>query len=114
VIGALVEMLGAGAAHPSDYVDFNWHDESWSRGAPVGLMGPGTLACVGDALRAPVGRIHWAGTETARDWIGYMEGGIEAGQRAAGEVLAAIGAGARRGADREQEPAVPAAPERAS
>ena len=53
-------------------------------------MGPETLTVVGDALRRPVGRIHWAGTETAREWIGYMDGGIEAGQRAAGEVLAAI------------------------
>jgi monoamine oxidase len=108
VIGALVEMLGAGAAQPSHYADFNWHDEPWSRGAPVALMGPGTLSSVGDALRSPVGRIHWAGTETARDWIGYMEGGIEAGQRAAGEVLTAIAGESRRPADREPETAVPA------
>lgn len=90
VLGALVEMLGVEAASPSDYLDVNWHDEPWSRGGPVGVMGPGTLACVGEALREPVGRIHWAGTETAREWTGYMEGGIEAGERAAGEVLARL------------------------
>ena len=83
-------MLGPEAGQPAEYRDFNWHDEPWSRGGPVGLMGPETLTVVGDALRRPVGRIHWAGTETAREWIGYMDGGIEAGQRAAGEVLAAI------------------------
>jgi monoamine oxidase len=93
VIGALVEMLGSEAADPVAYRDFNWHDEPWSRGGPVGLMGPETLTSVGDALRQPVGRIHWAGTETAREWIGYMEGGIEAGQRVAREVLAAIRSG---------------------
>jgi monoamine oxidase len=103
VIAALVEMLGPAAARPADYLDFNWHDEPWSRGGPVGLMGPSTFVPLEDALREPVGRIHWAGTETAREWTGYMEGGIEAGERAASEVLAAIAA-AKRGVDREEEP----------
>ena len=44
----------------------------------------------GDELRRPVGRIHWAGTETATAWAGYMDGAIESGQRAAAEVLAAL------------------------
>jgi monoamine oxidase len=91
ILRALVAMLGPEAGKPVEYRDFNWHDEQWSRGGPVGLMGPETLTAVGDALRAPTGRIHWAGTETAREWIGYMDGGIEAGRRAANEVLAAIG-----------------------
>jgi monoamine oxidase len=90
VIAALVAMLGTEASKPKEYRDFNWHDEPWSRGGPVGLMGPETLTTVGDALRRPFGRIHWAGTETAREWIGYMEGGIEAGQRVAAELLSAI------------------------
>jgi len=38
------------------------------------------------ALREPVGRIHWAGTETATEWIGYMEGALSSGLRAANEV----------------------------
>jgi monoamine oxidase len=92
VLRALVAMLGPDAGKPTTYRDFNWHDEPWSRGGPVGLMGPETHTVVGDALREPVGRIHWAGTETAREWIGYMDGGIEAGQRAAKEVLGEIGA----------------------
>jgi monoamine oxidase len=115
VISALVEMLGVEAARPADYLDFNWHDEPWSRGGPVGLMGPGTLAALGDALREPVGRIHWAGTETAREWIGYMEGGIEAGERASGEVLARLEhREPSMSVDREQEPAVDFAPQRGS
>jgi len=28
----------------------------------------------GEALRTPIGSIHWAGTETATEWIGYMNG----------------------------------------
>ena len=32
-------------------------------------------------------RVHWAGTETATEWRGYMNGAVQAGQRAASEVL---------------------------
>ncbi|MGN6516872.1 MAG: FAD-dependent oxidoreductase, partial [Rhizomicrobium sp.] len=34
------------------------------------------------------GRIHWAGTETAAEWAGYIEGGLRSGIRAAREVAA--------------------------
>ena len=37
-------------------------------------------------LRQPFGRLHFAGTETATHWAGYMDGAIQAGERAAGEV----------------------------
>jgi Flavin containing amine oxidoreductase len=35
-------------------------------------------------------RIHWAGTETATFWNGYMDGAVRSGERAAKEVLAAL------------------------
>lgn len=35
-------------------------------------------------------RIHWAGTETATQWCGYMSGAVQAGHRAAVEVLAEL------------------------
>lgn len=37
-------------------------------------------------IRQPVGRIYFAGTETATQWSGYMEGAVQAGERAAREV----------------------------
>ena len=37
-------------------------------------------------IRKPVGRIHFAGTECATMWVGYMDGAIQAGERAAREV----------------------------
>lgn len=37
-----------------------------------------------------IDRIHWAGTETATQWCGYMSGAVQAGQRAAVEVLAEL------------------------
>ena len=50
----------------------------------------GTLLVYGSRMREPVGRIHWAGTETANYWNGYMEGAVRSGERAAAEVLAEI------------------------
>jgi monoamine oxidase len=41
----------------------------------------------GRTLSQPVGRIHWAGTETATRWMGYMDGAIQSGKRAAAEVM---------------------------
>jgi monoamine oxidase len=37
-----------------------------------------------------VGRIHWAGAETATVWNGYMDGAVSSGERAAAEVLARV------------------------
>ena len=37
-------------------------------------------------IRKPVGNIFFAGTETATQWSGYMEGAVQAGERAAREV----------------------------
>ena len=44
----------------------------------------------GKAIREPVGRIHWAGTETSTYWNGYMDGAVRSGERAAAEVLAEL------------------------
>jgi monoamine oxidase len=75
---------------PSDYFEMDWTTEEWSRGGPTAIAGPGTLTAFGPALRAPVGRIHWAGTETSDYWAGYMDGAVRSGERAAAEVSAAL------------------------
>jgi monoamine oxidase len=48
---------------------------------------PGVLLDYGTAIREPVGRIHWAGTETSTYWNGYMDGAVRSGERASAEVL---------------------------
>ena len=53
---------------------------------PGGIPATGALVAYGDRLRAPVGRIHWAGTETSNYWNGYMDGAVRSGERAAKEV----------------------------
>lgn len=96
VIGELARLFGPEARACEEHIEKDWGEEVWSRGCFAGLMGPGTWLSLGGALRAPVGRIHWAGTETALRWNGYMEGAVESGERAAGEVLAALGEGGGR------------------
>ena len=87
ILAALVRAFGREAAQPTAYLEQDWSTEAWSRGCPVGYVQPGTLSTFAPALRAACGRIHWAGTETATVWTGYMEGALESGDRAAREVL---------------------------
>jgi monoamine oxidase len=95
VLWELVRFFGPEAARPVAFAEKNWNLDPWSRGCYVGLAGPGTLTACGEALREPCGRIHWAGTETATDWMGYMDGAIQSGHRAADEVHARLQAAAR-------------------
>lgn len=64
----------------------DWTIDPWVQGCPTGIMPPGVLGTFGPALRAPVGPLHWAGTETAREWTGYMEGAAEAAERVVEEI----------------------------
>ena len=59
--------------------------------APVAVLPPGVLLDYGPAIRRPVGRIHWAGTETATYWNGYMDGAVRSGRRVTTQALAALG-----------------------
>jgi monoamine oxidase len=87
VLRQFAAYWGAEANNPREYLETNWPGETWSRGGPVGIAGPGVLLAHGPALRRPVGRIHWAGTETSAYWNGYMDGAVRSGERAAREVL---------------------------
>jgi len=90
VVGSLVRFFGERAGSPEAYHEFDWSAEEWTRGCYGGHFPPGVWTQYGPALRQPVGRIHWAGTETSTVWNGYMEGAVRSGERAAGEVLAAL------------------------
>ena len=90
VLADFTEAYGARAANPNDYFEQDWTSERWSRGGPVSVLGTGTLSDFGPALIRPFGRVHWAGTETATYWNGYMDGAVRSGERAATEVDAAL------------------------
>jgi monoamine oxidase len=86
VVSELVRLFGAQAGSPIDYVDYDWGRDPWAGGGYACYMPPGVLTSFGRTIREPVGSIHWAGTETARNSMGYFEGAIESGIRAAHEV----------------------------
>jgi monoamine oxidase len=90
VLAQFASFYGSRAKRPRDFIETSWSGEQWTRGCPVGIPGLGTLLAYGPRLRQPVQRIHWAGTETATYWNGYMDGAVSSGQRAAVEVLATL------------------------
>ena len=92
VVQEVVRQFGDEGAHPIDYAERDWTAERFSEGCYGGFMGPGTLTRYGRMLREPVGRIHWAGTETSEIWAGYVDGAVRSGDRAAEEVLARFSA----------------------
>jgi monoamine oxidase len=83
----LVRHFGHKAARPEFYVDGEWSDRQWTRGCYNANHGPHVWTKYGPALTVPIGAIHWASTDTATHWSAYMEGAVDAGERAAQEVI---------------------------
>lgn len=79
------------ALFPTAYVEKDWSSEQYSGGCYCVALPPGVLTSYGEILRIPVGRVFFAGTETATEWMGYMEGAIQSGERAAQQVLKSKG-----------------------
>jgi len=90
VLECFAAAYGDRARSPRRYIERVWADDPWARGGYAGHMGPGTLTRLGPAIRRPFHGIHWAGTETATYWNGYMDGAVRSGERAAAEVRAAL------------------------
>lgn len=84
---SLVRYFGPRAASPVEYVERDWTIEEFTRGCYGAHFAPGVWTGFGPALREPVGRIHWAGTECSPVWNGYMEGAVLSGEATAREVL---------------------------
>ncbi|ATL66415.1 flavin monoamine oxidase family protein [Nocardia terpenica] len=72
---------------PRDCLVTDWVAAEYSRGCYAALFGPGDWLRLGPTLRAPHGRVHWAGTETSPQFFGLMEGAIRSGRRVADELL---------------------------
>lgn len=90
VLDALRARFGPRASEPIAYEEVDWEREEWTRGCSAAHMATGVLTQFGPSLRMPVGRVHWAGTETATVSHGAIDGAIRSGLRAADEVLALL------------------------
>jgi monoamine oxidase len=86
VLGCFARYFGAAAGHPGQYVERDWMEQEYTRGCYGAHFAPGVWTSYGEAWRAPVGRIHWAGAECAPQWNGYMEGAVRSGEAAADAV----------------------------
>ncbi|GAB3714860.1 flavin monoamine oxidase family protein [Amycolatopsis oliviviridis] len=90
VLDDLAGYFGPRARNPIAYLERDWAEEEFSRGCYGAFTTPGTLTRFGPALRAPIGPMHWAGTETATRWAGYLDGAAESGHRVAREIASAL------------------------
>ncbi|MEQ9301326.1 MAG: flavin monoamine oxidase family protein [Cyclobacteriaceae bacterium] len=88
VLQQFARYFGEQALKPIDYIDQDWSAEEYSAGCYAGYFPPNALTEFGELLRKPEGLIHWAGTETATNWNGYMEGAVRSGQRVTRELAA--------------------------
>jgi monoamine oxidase len=66
-------------------VAHRWALEPWSKGA-FAVFHPGQMTAMMPAIAKPEGRLHFAGEHTS-SWMGWMEGALESGERAAREVM---------------------------
>ena len=89
VVRMLTTRLGPKAAKPLEIMERNWAEERWTRGCSCAHFPTGVLTQYGRLLREPVGRIHWAGTETATTSFGAMDGAVRSGERVCEEILTA-------------------------
>ncbi|MCC7265976.1 MAG: flavin monoamine oxidase family protein [Caulobacteraceae bacterium] len=86
VLSDIALYFGDEALKPVDYIEEVWTRAATHRGGYVSAPGPGVITAFGAALYEPVGRIHWAGTETADVWVGYIDGAVRSGERVAEEI----------------------------
>ncbi|MDI2127666.1 flavin monoamine oxidase family protein [Yinghuangia seranimata] len=89
-LATFTRLFGPEAGDPGLFLEKDWAADPWARGCYFGLAAPGTLTGVLRVLARPIGRVHWAGTETATDNYGGMDGAVASGERAAAEVLTAL------------------------
>ena len=86
-IDLLADAFGPEARLPLSYIEMDWTAEPFTMGAPVVYLPPGLLSTAGSELAGSIGPIHYAGTEAAPMWTGYMEGAVQAGEAAAAQII---------------------------
>lgn len=98
LIKQIGQLFGSEVEASGEFVNmmtYEWLSDPYSGwGCPCASLAPGVMNTLGGSgLREPFGNLHFAGTETAVNWRGYMEGAVESGERAAAEVIQGLNAG---------------------
>lgn len=89
-LASFATLFGDAALNPIGYLDHCWATEEFAPGGPTAAVPAGSWTEYGRWLREPVGNVFWAGTETADEWTGFLDGAVRSGRRAAGEVDARL------------------------
>jgi hypothetical protein len=90
-VSQLASWYGEAALTPVEYLEKDWSQDVWVKGAPIGIFPPGSLTAASSCLSQPLGPVHFASTETSAESQGYMNGAVLSGIRAAKEVLVSCG-----------------------
>jgi len=88
---------GIGARWNGRAIRNAWDRHPWSRGS-YSLLKPGQYTAFHGIEHLPEGRVRFAGEQSSQEWYGYLNGAVESGVRAGGEVLRAGVAPARSAA----------------
>jgi monoamine oxidase len=84
---ALSRCFGPQAAAPLELVTRDWTADPWSLGGYGSILSPGEPVAPVAAPGGPSDRVVLAGTESAAEHHGYIEGAVRAGDQAAVAVL---------------------------
>ncbi|XP_041364497.1 probable flavin-containing monoamine oxidase A [Gigantopelta aegis] len=90
ILDLLESVLGPNVRKFIDFSQKDWSKEPFNGGCFLKSLIPGTTKYFNQDLREPFERIHFAGTEMATIWCGFMNGAIQSGFRAATEVLSHV------------------------
>ncbi|XP_064594520.1 probable flavin-containing monoamine oxidase A isoform X2 [Liolophura sinensis] len=94
ILDMLEAVLGPGVRNYIDSALKDWKKEPYNGGCFLKSLIPGTTKYFSSGFRDPYQKVHFAGTESATVWCGFMNGAIQAGFRASTENSSRI----RRGA----------------
>ncbi|OGM46810.1 hypothetical protein ABOM_005044 [Aspergillus bombycis] len=91
LLSRLAPHLGHRVLQPVDWHEKAWHSDEYCGGGYLAYATVGTTEGLLPMPHKPTNNLHWAGTETAEEHPGYLEGAIQSGERAACEVARALG-----------------------
>ncbi|AGA24729.1 flavin monoamine oxidase family protein [Singulisphaera acidiphila] len=90
VLGLWSDVYGEPSLEPIDYFEMNWPAQPFIRAGHGCHFSPGFWKPLGPALGGEnmprFGRVWWASSDLAKDWVGYLEGALRAGEQAAREI----------------------------
>ena len=81
------KVFGKAPLPPKHFFSMDWINEPYSQGGYASRRAIGGWTHQSNPLAQPFGLIHFAGTETATEWRSYMEGALQAAERASQEIM---------------------------